>query len=316
MQEHYVPTDDAISTYSITLRDTYEYDYLNRIKQVSGLQRTTSGSWISIYGQGFVYDRWGNRTIDPNPSLTWGNAINNTVFTVDTANNRLTGLGYDLAGNVTNDTITGSGARTYDAENRMTSAQGTGGTSYYVYDADGRRVRRITGGVETWHVYGFGGELIAEYPLNGAVGSPSKEYGYRGGQLLIVGDATNVRWTVTDALGTQRIVVGKTGALSDVTRHDYLPFGEELYVGMGTGSISTIGMGCRRVFGPGSLPASNGVSSEATVSTSPEITNRFLFRLGTHMNWSEELGHRLPSEPFPEILHVHRSKNFYRIVID
>jgi YD repeat-containing protein len=241
MQEHYVPTDDAISSYAMPLRDTYDYDYLNRITQVNGLQRTTSGSWISVYGQGYVCDRWGNRTI--NSGSTWGNAIDNAVFTVDPANNnRFLGLGYDLAGNVTSDP-SGGGTLTYDAENRMTSAFKSGVWSYYVYDADGKRVRRITGGVETWHVYGFGGELIAEYPLNGGAGSPSKEYGYRSGQLLISGDASNVRWTVTDALGTPRIVAGKTGALSDVTRHDYLPFGEELFVNMGTDSIRSTTMG-------------------------------------------------------------------------
>jgi RHS repeat-associated protein len=240
MQEHYVPTDDAISSYAIPLRDTYEYDYLNRITQANGLQRTTSGSWISVYGQGFVCDRWGNRTI--NAGTTWGNAIPNTVFTVNTANNRLNQLGYDLAGNATSDSTSGITQMNYDAENRMTSAL-KGSWSYYVYDADGKRVRRITGGVETWHIYGFGGELIAEYPLDGAAGSPSKEYGYRGGQLLIVGDMANVRWTVTDSLGTPRIVAGKTGALSDVTRHDYLPFGEELFVNMGTGSIRSTTQG-------------------------------------------------------------------------
>jgi RHS repeat-associated protein len=48
---------------------------------------------------------------------------------------------------------------------------------------------------------------------------------------------------VTDALGTPRIVQGKTGSLSDVTRHDYLPFGEELYVNMGTNSIRSTTMG-------------------------------------------------------------------------
>jgi RHS repeat-associated protein len=213
---------------------------LNRITQANGLQRTTSGSWISVYGQGFVCDRWGNRTI--NAGTTWGNAIPNTVFTVNTANNRLNQLGYDSAGNATSDSTAGITQMNYDAENRMTSAL-KGSWSYYVYDADGKRVRRITGGVETWHIYGFGGELIAEYPLDGAAGSPSKEYGYRGGQLLIVGDMANVRWTVTDSLGTPRIVAGKTGALSDVTRHDYLPFGEELFVNMGTGSIRSTTQG-------------------------------------------------------------------------
>ena len=32
---------------------------------------------------------------------------------------------------------------------------------------------------------GFGGELVAEYAVNGAAGSPQKEYGYRNGELLV-----------------------------------------------------------------------------------------------------------------------------------
>ena len=61
----------------------------------------------------------------------------------------------------------------------------------YSYDADGRRVKRNVNGVETWQVYGFGGELLAEYPLNGDPASPQKEYGYRNGQLLISADSGN-----------------------------------------------------------------------------------------------------------------------------
>ncbi len=38
----------------------------------------------------------------------------------------------------------------------------------------------------------------------------------------------NVRWLVSDHLGTPRMVVDQTGSLAGVTRHDYLPFGEEL----------------------------------------------------------------------------------------
>jgi RHS repeat-associated protein len=40
-----------------------------------------------------------------------------------------------------------------------------------------------------------------------------------------------VRWVMADHLGTPRISVDQTGALSSVTRHDYLPFGEELQAG-------------------------------------------------------------------------------------
>jgi RHS repeat-associated protein len=100
-------------------------------------------------------------------------------------------------------------------------------------------VRRIVGGVETWMIYGLGGELLAEYPANGAVGSPQKEYGYRDGQLLIVAQTApfEIRWLVADHLESPRMNVRGTGAdggsLASVTRHDYLPFGEELISGVG-----------------------------------------------------------------------------------
>jgi YD repeat-containing protein len=74
---------------------------------------------------------------------------------------------YDAAGNLTNDTYTGAGTLTYDAENRMTSAQFLSGqtqTASYTYDSDGRMVRRNIGaGGEVWQVYGMDGELLAEY---------------------------------------------------------------------------------------------------------------------------------------------------------
>ena len=77
-------------------------------------------------------------------------------------------------------------------------------------------------------VYGIGGELIAECSIP-AVTSPGKEYGYRGGQMLIVAEsATAVKWLVQDHLGSTRMEIGVGGATGDVTRHDYLPFGEEL----------------------------------------------------------------------------------------
>jgi hypothetical protein len=43
----------------------------------------------------------------------------------------------------------------------------------------------------------------------------------------------NLQWLVADQLGTPRMVFDKTGALVKVKRHDYLPFGEELFAGTG-----------------------------------------------------------------------------------
>lgn len=96
-------------------------------------------------------------------------------------------------------------------------------------------------------VYGLDGELVAEYAPNGAAGSPQKEYGYRGGQMLIVAQTSplEIRWTVPDHLGTPRMNIMGNGAsgglLSSVKRHDYLPFGEELFAGVGLRSSSSHG---------------------------------------------------------------------------
>jgi hypothetical protein len=42
-----------------------------------------------------------------------------------------------------------------------------------------------------------------------------------------------INWLVSDHLGTPRIIIDQTGALANVKRHDYLPFGEELLAGTG-----------------------------------------------------------------------------------
>jgi len=42
-----------------------------------------------------------------------------------------------------------------------------------------------------------------------------------------------VEWLLTDQLGTPRMVFDESGALANVKRHDYLPFGEELFASQG-----------------------------------------------------------------------------------
>ena len=206
-----IPKDEGISSY-ISYTSWFSYDSLNRLQEVHGERWDSGTSVVSDYWkQSYLFDRYGNRRIDTNPSATYGYGINNKDFTVNTTNNRLgvpsgqTGvMSYDAAGNLTNDTYTGVGARNYDAENRMISANGgiNGQLQYYTYNADGQRTRRKIDGVETWQIYGFDGELLAEYAPNGAGTSPQKEYGYRNGQLLITAEPSgapsgpqNVSWT-------------------------------------------------------------------------------------------------------------------------
>lgn len=239
-QEHHVPltvTDvpgrfqpSGVNSSVIAMRDEYTYDPLNRLTKVVGKQVKLDATEQTIYNQSFSYDKFGNRKIDL--SNTWGNAINNVVYNPLPQTNRLRELTYDAAGNVASESTSTSSDRVYDAENRMTKTDG-GNPSYYVYDGEGRRVRRIVGGVEYWQVYGVDGELVATYPVGGVASTTHEEYGYRGGQMLIVAACSGLKWLVADHLSTPRLEIDATGSLSAVKRHDYLPFGEELFLGVG-----------------------------------------------------------------------------------
>jgi RHS repeat-associated protein len=163
------------------------YDALNRVTSVSEFQNGSTATFT----QGYLYDRYGNRRIDI--AATSGSGINSKDFTVSTTTNRLgvpsgqTGvMTYDAAGNLINDTYSGTGSRSYDAENRLRSAvDGSGGLSSYGYNMDGQRVRRNSNSGAAWQVYGMDGELLAEYLAGAAAAVPLKEYGYRSGQLLV-----------------------------------------------------------------------------------------------------------------------------------
>ncbi len=47
------------------------------------------------------------------------------------------------------------------------------------------------------------------------------------------GGGVDIHWLVTDQLGTPRMILDQSGDFNGVTRHDYLPFGEELFAGTG-----------------------------------------------------------------------------------
>jgi RHS repeat-associated protein len=192
--EHYVPINDQLTVYNFT-QQRYAYDQLNRLTSVAEYPGTQGALGAVSFTQIFDYDRWGNRTIN----LATTNAPE-PQFTASEVTNRLgvaagyTGrMDYDAAGNLINDTYTsygrpdGTPTRLYDAENRLTTAKDGNlvEVSSYSYNADGQRTRRKVNGVETWQVYGMDGELLAEYASGAATFVPTKEYGYRNGELLV-----------------------------------------------------------------------------------------------------------------------------------
>jgi RHS repeat-associated protein len=188
-QEIYIPNDDQISGYTLRSQQ-FDFDTLNRLSSAREILNGTE-QWKQL----FSYDRFGNRTI--NTGGSYGSGINNKALTVDTSKNRISvpagqsgSINYDLTGNVTNDTYTGGGNRTFDGENKIVSAVGLNNqVQSYSYNSSGERVKRTVNGAETWQVYGFQGELLAEYPANGPTSTPSKENVYRNWELLVTLDA-------------------------------------------------------------------------------------------------------------------------------
>jgi RHS repeat-associated protein len=180
-QEHWI--QDANGNVVAINTEKFSYDSLNR------LDRVYDGDYNNpAWRQRYSYDRYGNRTIDQ--ANTFGSGIPNPYFGVNQNTNRLTPpsgytMHYDAAGNLDIDDYTGQGQRYFDAENRMTTAWSNNQWQTYRYDTNGQRVKRVVNGVETWQIYGVGGELLAEYAANASASLPQKEYGYRNGQMLI-----------------------------------------------------------------------------------------------------------------------------------
>lgn len=230
-QDVYIPNDDQVSSYTLRWQQ-YDYDSLNRLNWAREIK-----DGVQQWRQWFNYDRWGNRTVDftqdpgdPN-QRTYG--ITSTQFKIDPQSNQLYSpndqflpngqtnnlMKYDAAGNLIHDAYTGAGNRTYDAENRITSAWGGNNQAQlYQFDAGGQRVKRVVDGIEAFQVYGFNGELVAEYPANPALGSPQKEYAYRNGQLLVVAaPATGQRVNFARANGSYPFATASSSASLSLT---------------------------------------------------------------------------------------------------
>jgi RHS repeat-associated protein len=120
-------------------------------------------------------------------------------------NNRMNGMTYDAAGNLTQ---MSPNTAEYDAENRLkTVRQGAAVQASYEYDGHGRRVKRTVGTATTYYVYDASGQLMAEY----------------GGTTAGAG---GTQYLVADHLGSTRLVLDGQG--NCVQRLDYLPFGMEM----------------------------------------------------------------------------------------
>jgi RHS repeat-associated protein len=195
---------------------TYQYDSLNRLKSATETQNNAQ-----TWKQSFTFDRYGNRRFDTTnnntTTLTPNCPTNICNPEINQQNNRLIGYQFDSSGNTTQDAE--SRQFIYDGENKQVEVKDQYGTSIgkYFYDGDGRRVKKISALEITIFVYNGGGKLVAEYSTE-------------------LSQTPQVSYLTNDHLGSPRI---NTNQLGQVTaRHDYLPFGEEIYrQGQGTDKV-------------------------------------------------------------------------------
>jgi RHS repeat-associated protein len=224
------------------LAQTYLYDPLNRLQSAEEKSGAAT-TWRQVYS----YDRFGNRnfaagTTSPDLSQTPLDPLTGLPIdpvrnpAIDAATNRIKvsaagqgDYGYDAAGNLTCEPgrtcAQGQASVTpyydYDAENRIKSAAGgyEGGGTTYTYDGEGRRVRKSAyNGEDTVFVYDAAGRMVAEY---------SNQVEHKGTRYLTQDHIGSTR-AVTDAQGNAHSNNGAGGS-----RHDYMPFGEEIGVGVG-----------------------------------------------------------------------------------
>ncbi len=178
----------------------------------------------SCRGLSWTIDPWANRT---DQTVTVGTC--NTFHQIVDTQNRLVGppYQYDAAGNMTND---GSHTYTYDAENRLISVDG-GATASYLYDAQGRRVRKSVGAAQTHYIYDLSGNVISELDQNSVW---KNVYLRLDGKLFAqytIG-SPRTQFVHTDHLGSTRLLTGMTQSVVDSL--DYLPYGEQIAGGSGT----------------------------------------------------------------------------------
>jgi RHS repeat-associated protein len=80
-------------------------------------------------------------------------------------------------------------------------------------------VKKITGSVTTIYVYDHLGRMVAEYSDSNTVSQASR-----------------TSYLTADSLGTPRVLTNNQGAV--ISRHDYLPFGEEISAGTGGRTVA------------------------------------------------------------------------------
>jgi RHS repeat-associated protein len=198
-------------------RQQYTYDVLNRLTR--SVERYGTGLGSTAYDINYKYDPFGNR--QQRAADNSGNTaiVQKMVESGDynlVNNHYNSGVSYDASGNITADPRFRNLLYGYDANGRQNySAQANGSSPVTViFDGAGQKVATKASGYLSVSVYDAGGKLAAEYSQFAA---PT---------------AADIDFITPNYQGSTSVVTDNAGAVK--SRHDYLPFGEELNAGVGS----------------------------------------------------------------------------------
>ena len=178
----------------------YSYDAIGRLTAVSAANSSWGVSW--------ALDQFGNRTSQTPSGLASGRVgSQSSSYGSPNTTNRNASWTYDDSGNVTNDT---SHTYTYDAESRLIQIDSS--SNQYAYDAAGRRVKRIAGGVTTYYIYGLTG-LLSEFSTDTSLSDNTA-----------AASDDRLEYRVGDPTGTAVLLMDGNGTVLENNR--VFPFGE------------------------------------------------------------------------------------------
>ena len=182
-----------------TETERFSYDNLDRLVGVSG-----------PYTESFSYDVLGNITSKNGTSYTYGGVQPHAV----------TGVGnytqdYDANGNMTaRANATGTQTLAWNAENLLSQVDGTGGgysgTATYVYDGDGKRIKKTEGGSTV--VY------PGRYYEKNMTTSTVTSYYYLGGKLVALKKGSTLEYVHQDHLSSSSLSSDSSGGQVSLTK--------------------------------------------------------------------------------------------------
>ncbi len=281
-------------------QQNFTYDSIGRLSSAREFRGDNPDPSGQSYLINYDYDLFGNRKQKQanNSSNPFAQIWTEDADIDQTTNRIANSVTYDNAGNVLTDQKYRQLKFQYDANNRQKQSSNLDDTGAVasVYDAAGQRVAtQIAGALTNVLVYDAMGKLVAEY------GSSST--------------ANGTQYLMGDHQGSTRAVMKGSGIVGElvVSRHDYLPFGEELYAGVGmratnqsynaadsvrqkyagmetddaTGMAHTLWRNFDSVSGRWTAPDPYGGSMSIA---SPQSFNRYTYVNNDPMNFADPLG--------------------------